>query len=160
MTEASSLVNAAPPRSSLTLGVVLIAMLSLVLAAITLATGVELLVDPQGWILHISMYWLNRLGFIPHVAGGALPGTPVLFWAMMIYTVIFLLEGGGMLLGQSWAEYLVLVELALLLPPEMLENWQHTDWLRLATLVFNVGIFIYLGYRRWQSLLAGKRNPA
>ena len=157
MTELTPSKTCAPARTKLTLGVVLIALLSLILAAITLATGIELLADRQGWILHISMDWLNRLGFIPHAAGGALPGRSILFWAMMTYTVIFVLEGGGMLLRQAWAEYLVLVELSLLLPPEIVENWQHTDWLRLLTLIFNLFIFVYLGYRRWQSFWEKKR---
>ncbi len=157
MIESTQSENCAPSKTKLTLGVVLIALLSLVLAAITLATGLELLLDPHGWILHLSLTWLNRLGFIPHVAGGALPGKFVLFWAMIMYTIIFLLEGGGMLLGQAWAEYLVLVELALLLPPEIVENCEHTDWLRLLTLIFNLFIFVYLGYRRWQSFWLRKR---
>jgi hypothetical protein len=157
MAESTSPQTYARAKTKLTLGVVLIALLSLVLAVITLATGIELLVDPHGWILRTSMNWLDRLGFIPHAAGGALPGTSILFWAMMTYTVIFLLEGGGMLLRRAWAEYLVLLELALILPPEIVENWQHTDWLRLLTLVFNLFIFVYLGYRRWQSFWLRRR---
>ena len=68
MIESPQSENYAPSRTKLTLGVVLIALLSLVLAAITLATGLELLLDPHGWILHLSLTWLNRLGFIPHAA--------------------------------------------------------------------------------------------
>ncbi len=139
-------------------GVVLIALLSLALAVLVFATGVLLLVDPHGWLLGMSMYWIDRLGFIPHTGPhgtGPLPATWILFSALMMYTVIFVLEGGGMLLQKAWAEYLVLVELALLLPPEMVENFYQTDWLRLLTLIFNVVIFIYLGYRRWQSYTRG-----
>lgn len=135
-------------------GVIFIALLSLALAALTLLTGALLLVAPKAWPLSLTMYWLNRLGFIPHSSSGALPAKSILFAAMMIYTLIFILEGAGMLLGKAWAEYLVLLELALLLPPEIVENVHQTDWLRLVTLVFNFFIFIYLGYRRTQSLLS------
>ena len=141
------------------LGVTLIALLSLALALIVFVTGVLLLLAPKTWIAGISVYWMDQLGFIPHSGPhgtGALPATWILFSALMIYTIIFVLEGGGMLMQKAWAEYLVLVELALLLPPEILENFRQPDWLRIATLVFNIVIFIYLAFRRTQSLLANQ----
>jgi hypothetical protein len=138
------------------LGVKLIALLSLALALIVFVTGVLLLLAPKAWIARIGLYWMDRFGFIPHSGPhgtGPLPATWILFSALMLYTVIFVLEGGGMLMQKAWAEYLVLVELALLLPPEILENLRQPDWLRIATLVFNIVIFIYLAFRRTQSLL-------
>jgi hypothetical protein len=143
------------------LGVVLIALLSLALALIVSMTGVLLLLDPTSWMTRMSMYWMDRLGFIPHSGphgNGVPPATWILFSALMVYTVIFVLEGGGMLLQKAWAEYLVLVELALLLPPEMIENMRQTDWLRLLTLIFNIVIFIYLGFRRGQSLVRSRQQ--
>ncbi len=140
-------------------GVVAIALLSLALAVLASGTGVLLLVDPKGWLVGLSMYWLDRLGFIPHsgpYGNGPLPATWIIFSALMIYTIIFIFEGGGMLLQKAWAEYLVLVELALILPPEIIENTHQTDWLRMLTLIFNIVIFLYLGFRRGQSLLAGR----
>ncbi len=146
------------------LGVKLIALLSLALALIVFVTGVLLITVPNAWIARISLYWMDQLGFIPHSGPngtGPLPATWILFSALMVYTVIFILEGGGMLRQKAWAEYLVLVELGLLLPPEMLENFRQPNWLRIATLVFNILIFIYLGFRRTQSLLAHRpQNPA
>ncbi len=139
------------------LGVKLIALLSLVLALIVFVTAMLLITVPQAWIARISLYGMDQLGFIPHAGPhgtGPLPATWILFSALMVYTVIFVLEGGGMLLQKAWAEYLVLVELGLLLPPEILENFRQPDWLRIATLVFNIVIFIYLAVRRTQSLLA------
>lgn len=144
------------------LGVKLIALLSLALALIVFVTGVLLLLAPKAWIARISLYWMDRLGFIPHSGPhgtGPLPATWILFSALMVYTVIFVLEGGGMLMQKAWAEYLVLVELALLLPPEILENFRQPDWLRIATLVFNIVIFIYLAIRRTQSLLTLQTRP-
>ena len=124
-------------------------------------TAVLLVTAPQAWIARISLYWMDQLGFIPHSGPhgtGPLPATWILFSALMLYTVLFVLEGGGMLLQKAWAEYLVLVELGLLLPPEILENFRQTDWLRIATLVFNIVIFIYLAFRRIQSFLAHRRQ--
>ena len=141
------------------LGVKLIALLSLVLALIVFTTGVLLLLAPRSWIAGLSVYSMDQLGFIPHSGPhgtGPLPATWILFSALMTYTVIFLLEGGGMLMRKAWAEYLVLVELALLLPPEMLENLRQPDFLRIVTLVFNIVIFVYLSIRRTQSLLAAR----
>ena len=154
MTQTPTTIAAAPAGNGRTRGVVLIAILSLALAALTLITGALLLLAPTAWPLRLSMYWLDRLGFIPHSRTGALPATWILFSALMVYTLIFILEGVGMLLGKAWAEYLVLVELALLLPPEIDENFHQTDWLRLAILGFNLFIFMYLAYRRIRSLPA------
>ena len=145
------------------LGVKLIALLSLALALIVCVTAVLLITAPQAWIARISLYWMDRLGFIPHSGPhgtGPLPATSVLFSALMLYTVIFVLEGGGMLLKKAWAENLVLVELGLLLPPEILENFRQPDWLRITTLVFNIVIFIYLSFRRAQSLLAHRAQKS
>ena len=148
-------------KSQDALGVKLIALLSLALALIVFVTAVLLVTAPQAWIARISLYWMDQLGFIPHSGPhgtGPLPATWILFSALMLYTVLFVLEGGGMLLQKAWAEYLVLVELGLLLPPEILENFRQTDWLRIATLVFNIVIFIYLAFRRIQSFLAHRRQ--
>ena len=148
-------------KSREALGVKLIALLSLALALIVLLTAVLLITAPQAWIARVSLYWMDQLGFIPHSGPhgtGPLPATWILFSALMLYTVIFVLEGGGMLLQKAWAEYLVLVELGLLLPPEMLENFRRPDWLRIVTLVFNIVIFIYLAFRRIQSFLAHRRQ--
>ena len=149
-----------PMNAKNPLGVVLLALLALGLAVVVFTTGVLLLVNPHGWLLQISLYWLMRLGFIPlhgKIGTGQLPATWIVFSALMVYTVVFLLEGGGMLRQKAWAEYLVLVEMLLLLPPEMVENWRHTDWLRLITLCFNVVVFVYLAVRRGQALLRQRR---
>ena len=147
----------AADKSQDALGVKLIALLSLALALIVFVTALLLITAPKAWIARISLYWMDQLGFIPHSGAhgtGPLPATWILFSALMLYTVLFVLEGGGMLLQKAWAEYLVLVELGLLLPPEILENFRQPDWLRIATLVFNIVIFIYLAFRRIQSFLA------
>jgi hypothetical protein len=149
--------QSSPKENKSPLGVKLIALLSLVLALIVFTTGMLLLLAPKSWIARLSVYCMDRLGFIPHSGPhgtGPLPPTWILFSALMTYTVIFVLEGGGMLMQKAWAEYLVLVELALLLPPEMLENFRQPDFLRIVTLIFNMVIFVYLSVRRTQSLLA------
>jgi hypothetical protein len=157
------MLNRSPLRTKNAHGVVAIALLSLGLAVFASGTAVLLLMDPNGWLVRLSMYWLDRLGLIPHSGphgNGPLPATWIIFSALMMYTVIFILEGGGMLLQKAWAEYLVLVELALILPPEIIENAHQTDPLRILTLIFNIVIFLYLGFRRAQSLLAHRATPA
>ncbi len=158
--------SASPSGGRPPLAVVLLALLSLGLAVFVLVAAVLLFFAPHSAALRWCMYWVVRLGFIPmhgRIGSGRLPTHGVVIASLLVYMVVFLFEGCGMLLGKAWAEYLVLVELLLLLPPEAVENYRHTDWLRLATLVFNAAIFVYLAVRRgreWMDKPGRRRSGA
>ena len=60
------------------------------------------------------------------------------------YGVLFLIEGGGLLLGKRWAEWLTVLSGSSLIPLEIYETVQHVRWGRVVVLVLNIAIVIYL----------------
>jgi uncharacterized membrane protein (DUF2068 family) len=64
--------------------------------------------------------------------------------ATFIYAGLDLLEGIGLLLEKTWAEYLTLVITASFLPLELYEVYRRITPIRVGLLVINVLVFIYL----------------
>jgi uncharacterized membrane protein (DUF2068 family) len=60
------------------------------------------------------------------------------------YAVIFGIEGIGLWLGKHWAEWFTVITTGSLIPLELYETLYHFGWLKLATLVGNVAIIVYL----------------
>jgi uncharacterized membrane protein (DUF2068 family) len=60
------------------------------------------------------------------------------------YAVLEGLEGVGLLLRRRWAEYLTVVATGLLMPLEVYEIAQKPNALRVAVLLANLAILIYL----------------
>ena len=60
------------------------------------------------------------------------------------YAVLFGIEGIGLWLGKYWAEWFTVIATGSLIPLELYETLYHFGWLKLATLVGNVIIIIYL----------------
>jgi uncharacterized membrane protein (DUF2068 family) len=62
----------------------------------------------------------------------------------LAYAVIFGIEGVGLWLGKYWAEWFTVISTGSLIPLELYETLLRFGWLKLATLVGNVAIIIYL----------------
>lgn len=60
------------------------------------------------------------------------------------YAVLFGIEGVGLWLGKRWAEWFTVIATGSLIPLELYETVEHFGWLKLAALVGNVIIVIYL----------------
>jgi len=60
------------------------------------------------------------------------------------YGAIFMIEGIGLMLKQRWAEYLTVVVTFSLVPLEFYELARHFTALKLAILIGNIAIVIYL----------------
>lgn len=60
------------------------------------------------------------------------------------YAVLFAIEGIGLWLGKHWAEWFTVIATGSLIPLELYETLHRFGWLKLATLVGNVAIIIYL----------------
>jgi uncharacterized membrane protein (DUF2068 family) len=60
------------------------------------------------------------------------------------YSALFLCEGTGLALTKRWAEYLTIVTTASLMPLEMYEIYVHPTWPRVAVLVVNIAVVVYL----------------
>jgi uncharacterized membrane protein (DUF2068 family) len=63
-----------------------------------------------------------------------------------IYAALFLTEGVGLWLRKRWAEWLTVILTSSLVPVEIYEIHRHPSWAKVAVLVFNVAIVVYLIY--------------
>lgn len=60
------------------------------------------------------------------------------------YAAISMAEGVGLFLEKAWGEYLTLAITASFLPWEIFEVFHRTTWVRIALLVVNTLVFVYL----------------
>ncbi len=60
------------------------------------------------------------------------------------YSVMFMVEGIGLLLAQHWAEWMTVVTTCGLIPLEIYEVFHHFGFGKLATLVINLAVAVYL----------------
>jgi uncharacterized membrane protein (DUF2068 family) len=76
----------------------------------------------------------------------------------LIYAGMFGTEGTGLLLGKKWAEYMVIITTAGLMPIEVYEIVKHASVIKIATLAINAAAVIYLVIRVWN--MRGQRRSA
>jgi len=102
--------------------------------------------------------WIERLAagngqrFAVGAAARILPifnaATPRHFAAFglgaLLYATVFLVEGIGLWRGKKWAEYLTLGVTASLLPVEVMALVHRVTLVRIATLVINTLVIVYL----------------
>lgn len=62
----------------------------------------------------------------------------------LVYAAIFATEGTGLWLRKHWAEWFTVVATGSLIPVEIYEVLYHFTWLKLAALVANIAIVLYL----------------
>jgi len=64
-----------------------------------------------------------------------------------LYSLLLMTEGVGLWMGYLWAEYVTIISTSLLLPIEIYELIEKFTFVRLALLVINIAIVIYLVWR-------------
>ena len=62
----------------------------------------------------------------------------------MGYAVLFAIEGTGLWLGKHWAEWFTVIATGSLIPIELYETLHRFGWIKLAMLMGNVAIIVYL----------------
>jgi uncharacterized membrane protein (DUF2068 family) len=72
-----------------------------------------------------------------------------------VYASVSLAEGIGLYLEKAWAEYLTLAITASFLPWEIFEVFHRVTWIRVALLIVNAVIFVYL-----LKIVSARRKPA
>jgi uncharacterized membrane protein (DUF2068 family) len=60
------------------------------------------------------------------------------------YSALSLTEGTGLLLRKRWAAYLTIISTGAFLPLEVYEVIRVPNWQRIAVLILNVAVVIYL----------------
>jgi uncharacterized membrane protein (DUF2068 family) len=77
---------------------------------------------------------------------------------LALYALIELVEGAGLWLGKRWGEYFATVATSIFLPLEVYELTEKPTWLRVAALVINLLLVIYLARtRRLFGIRGGKK---
>jgi uncharacterized membrane protein (DUF2068 family) len=72
-----------------------------------------------------------------------------------VYAGLLLTEGTGLLLRKRWAEYFTVITTVGLIPLEIYESSRHLTAAKIAVLLINVAIVLYLVARVWRS----RRSP-
>lgn len=105
----------------------------------TVTHWVEVLrVDPENHLIHRLLARVLRVS--PHQLKALGVGT-------FIYAGLFLTEGTGLLLRKGWAEILTIITTAGLIPFELYELAKHVALAKIAVLLINVAIVVYLAMR-------------
>lgn len=95
--------------------------------------------DPDNYYIHTVIEKVTNIKPAQLRAIGA--GT-------FLYALMYLVEGGGLLLRKHWAEYLTVVATGLFIPLEIYEVLKRpTAWVRDSLLVINVAIVAYMIYQ-------------
>ena len=104
--------------------------------AVEIAQWIDVLrVDPHN---HYIQSLLEKLGMVDDRK------LKVLSIGTFFYSALFLTEGFGLALRKRWAEYLTIVSTASLLPIEVYEIAKHVSAFKIAVLVANIAIVVYL----------------
>ncbi len=109
-------------------------------------------IDPEGRIVSMVMDKADLINGhdLRRIGAGAI-----------IYAMLCLIEGTGLLLRKGWAEYFTLILTTLGLPLELFELVRHATLFRAGALAINLLILLYLGWvlkqRQPQELAARAR---
>jgi uncharacterized membrane protein (DUF2068 family) len=90
------------------------------------------------WIQQLVQEALNQ------VARLSPTGVVLIAIGSVLYGLLEILEAGGLVLRRRWAEYLVVIATGFGIPIEIREVILHLTWLRLALLVINIAVVVYL----------------
>ncbi|HEY0999758.1 MAG TPA: DUF2127 domain-containing protein, partial [Streptosporangiaceae bacterium] len=88
------------------------------------------------------------LGLIHHAFTLSPRWLTLLAAGLAVYALIELAEAAGLWLGQRWGEYLAAAATSIFLPVEIYDLAGKITWLRVAALVINLLLVIYLVWTR------------
>jgi uncharacterized membrane protein (DUF2068 family) len=104
-------------------------------AARVVRLAARLRLDPESHLLHGGLARLSGVQPRQLEAVGA---------GLILYGLLFVLEGVGLFLGKRWAEYLVLLTTGFLIPFEAFEVAKKASPIRVSVLLANVAVVVYL----------------
>lgn len=99
------------------------------------------LAQDRGVITRVLAWVADELGhLLPHVTVVAL--------AVLLYAALETTEGVGLAMRRRWAEYLTVLATGVLIPFEVTEVVARPTPFRIAALLVNAAIVVYLAYRK------------
>lgn len=155
------------PRTHSQRGLVLIGAFKLLKSATLIAVGIgalkllhkDIAAEVAGWIDSLDLdpnnpYIVRLMEKLSNLDPNKLKA---LGTGTFIYAAIYLTEGVGLVLRKRWAEYLTSISTAAFIPLEVYEIAKRVNFLRIAILLTNIAIVIYLV---WDLRRARKRMEA
>jgi uncharacterized membrane protein (DUF2068 family) len=135
----------------------LIALFKLFKAALLIVAGLGALKLIHRDIAALVERWVEILRLDPHgryiamlleKASNIAPNKiAALGMGSLIYAGLFLTEGVGLWLQKRWAEWLTVIITSSLVPIEVYEIYRHPTLVKIAVLLLNIAIVVYLIYR-------------
>jgi uncharacterized membrane protein (DUF2068 family) len=136
----------------------LIGVFKLIKAALLITVGIAGLAEIPSDLAHRLRHAIGWMGISPghhtlsNLLGklGSFDGNMArkLAVASLCYAAVFLVEGIGLLSKRRWAEWLTVGVTASFIPIEIYESVRHFGPGKIAALILNVAILIYLVWRR------------
>ncbi len=145
-----------------------IALFKFFKAAAMITAGILAITYRHANLTKIATHWVDQFRLDPHnkyvdwVLDHAklvhAPQLEMLAAGTFIYALLFLVEGIGLYREKAWGEYLVIVEVCLLMPLEIVEICAKPDLIRFALLIANIFILVYLIYLRIKTVRRQRRE--
>jgi uncharacterized membrane protein (DUF2068 family) len=130
-----------------------IALFKLVKALMLIAVGIGALSmrhHDDGWLAT----WIHALAVDPHgryvnellakVTSFDAHELRQIGLGSLIYAVVFLVEGVGLMLRKMWAEVMTVIVTTSFIPLEIYELVHHTTWAKVVVIIVNVLVVLYL----------------
>ncbi len=115
-----------------------------------LRAALALRLDPESHFVNFALEKIQDLS--PH-------RIKLIGIGIFLYAALDFIEGTGLVLEKTWAEYFTLVLTASFLPLEVFEILHHFTWVKVAVTFINVLVLLYLIYiQRYR--FGGKRPEA
>ncbi|HXA42119.1 MAG TPA: DUF2127 domain-containing protein [Candidatus Solibacter sp.] len=94
--------------------------------------------------------WIDQLvhDLLGWIEGLSANGVTLIAIGSVLYGMLEMFEAAGLILRRRWAEYVVVIATGFGIPIEIREVLMRLTWLRLALLVINIAIVIYLVARK------------
>lgn len=143
-------------------------------AALAIVGGLIVLRLTHRDLPEVASHWMERLRIDPDGTIGKFISQRVLliharslsFLAAWLfgYAVVGTIEGVGLIMRKTWAEWLTVVTTAALIPVEIWEFAKRFTWVRMTILLLNIAVVIYLVWRlrsdRHKKAVADAEVPA
>jgi uncharacterized membrane protein (DUF2068 family) len=134
-----------------------IAIYKIAKATLTLAAGIATLHLRRRDLSEMAVHLVHRLNIAPdsHLASWLLAKVlqvnerqlEILGIGFFLYSILYFIEGIGLYLEKSWAEWLIVISSSLLLPLELYELFHRMGWMKVVLLLANIAVILYLIWR-------------
>jgi uncharacterized membrane protein (DUF2068 family) len=118
------------------------------IAELLLRAASSLRLDPESHLVNLLLTSVDKL--TPH-------RMRLISVGIFFYAGLHLIEGTGLVLEETWAEWFTIAVTASFLPLEIYELTRHLHWMKVGLTVINVAVLIYLARVQQLRLKQGTR---